>query len=141
MSHVPEGRLLDSQLLKEIREKFAYIDTDPLTKEKSVYYDINGGSSTIMHATVRYAEIDLSQYHPMRGHETAVYLAEIEHQGTEDVRTIYNAKDGAIVPYYTASQAMFNLSGVVIENVPGTNIVTTDLEHPSLYDAVQFYAD
>ena len=43
MSHVAEGRLLDSQLLKEIREKFAYIDTDPLTKEKRVFLDNAGG--------------------------------------------------------------------------------------------------
>lgn len=141
MSHVAEGRLLDSQLLKEIREKFAYIDTDPLTKEKRVFLDNAGGSFRLKRANERFAEIDLIPDHPMRGHETAVYLAEIEHKGTEDVRTIFNAKDGAIVPYYTASQAMFNLSSVVIENVPGTNIVTTDLEHPSLYDAVQFYAD
>ena len=141
MSHVAEGKLLDSELLGEIREKFAYIDTDPLTKKKRVFLDNAGGSFRLKRANERFAEVDLIPDHPMRGHETAVYLADIERQGIEDVRTIFNAKNGVIVPYYTASQAMFNLTGVVAEHVEGTNIVTTKLEHPSLYDAAQFYAD
>lgn len=141
MGLVTEGKLFESQLLEEIRDKFAYIDTDPLTKEKRVFLDNAGGSFRLKRANERFSEVDLIPDHPMRGHETAVYLADIERKGTEDVRTIFNAKDGAIVPFYTASQAMFNLTGVVAEHVEGTNIVTTKLEHPSLYDAAQFYAD
>ncbi len=141
MSHVAEGKLLDSELLGEIREKFAYIDTDPLTKEARIFLDNAGGSFRLKLANERFAEIDLIPDHPMREHRTAVYLSDIEKQGIDDIRTIFNAKNGAIVPYYTASQAIFNLTGVVAEHVEGTNIVTTALEHPSLYDAAQFYAD
>jgi len=41
----------------------------------------------------------------------------------------------------TASQAIFKLPRVIFGNIPGNNIVTTALEHPSAYDAVKFYAD
>ncbi|MCK1976888.1 aminotransferase class V-fold PLP-dependent enzyme [Jeotgalicoccus huakuii] len=141
MSHVAEGKLLDSELLGEIREKFAYIDTDPLTKEHRIFLDNAGRSFRLKRANERFAEVDLIPDHPMRGHQTAVYLSDIEKQGIDDIRTIFNAKTGAIVPYYTASQAMFNLTGIVAEHVEGTNNVMTALEHPSLYDAAQFYAD
>lgn len=141
MSHVTEGRLFDSQLMGEIRDKFAYIDVDPLTNKKRIFFDNAGGSFRLKRANERFAEVDLFPDHPMRGHETAVYLDNIEKQGIEDVRTIFNAKSGSIVPYYTASQAMFSLTGVVLEHIEGTNVVTTELEHPSLFDSAKFYAD
>ena len=35
---------------------------------------------------------------------------------------------------------MFDMVGAVAENIPGTNIVTTVLEHPSAHDAAYYYA-
>lgn len=141
MSNITEGTLFDPQLLEQIRKKFAHIDTDPLTGKKRLFLDNAGGSFRLKSANERFSQIDLIPDHPMRGHETAKHLAEIEQRGINDIRTIFNAKDGAIVPYYTASQAMFNLTAVIAEHIEGTNIVTTDLEHPSAYDAAKFYAD
>jgi vacuolar-type H+-ATPase subunit H len=36
---------------------------------------------------------------------------------------------------------MFQMVGTVAENIPGTNIVTSVLEHPSAFDAAAFYAE
>jgi len=44
------------------------------------------------------------------------------------------------VPSLTASQAIFQIAGTIITNVPGTNVVTTRLEHPASYDSVHYYA-
>jgi selenocysteine lyase/cysteine desulfurase len=41
----------------------------------------------------------------------------------------------------TASQVIFTVTGVIAENVPGSNIVTTKLEHPCAFDACRFYAE
>jgi hypothetical protein len=35
---------------------------------------------------------------------------------------------------------MFDMVRAIAENVPGTNMVTTALEHPSSFDAMQLYA-
>jgi selenocysteine lyase/cysteine desulfurase len=51
-----------------------------------------------------------------------------------------NAKGGAVHASLTASGAMFDMIRAVAENVPGSNIVTTVLEHPSAYDAAAAYA-
>ncbi|MFP3386378.1 aminotransferase class V-fold PLP-dependent enzyme, partial [Tritonibacter sp. SIMBA_163] len=34
---------------------------------------------------------------------------------------------------------MFKMVSTIIENVEGTNAVTTNIEHPSAYDSLEFY--
>jgi hypothetical protein len=75
----------------------------------------------------------LSGAHP----RVARWLQDVQAKGTEDVRLLLNAKGGAVYASLTASGAMMR---AVAENVPGDNIVTTVLEHPSAYDAASFYA-
>jgi selenocysteine lyase/cysteine desulfurase len=41
---------------------------------------------------------------------------------------------------FSASGAMFDMVRAIAENVPGTNMVTTVLEHPSAFDAMSLYA-
>ena len=67
-------------------------------------------------------------------------LKSLVEQGTKDLlEIVFGAKSGALITELTASQAMFHMVGMVMENVPGTNAVVSALEHPSAYDAVAFY--
>ncbi|MCO2636857.1 aminotransferase class V-fold PLP-dependent enzyme, partial [Pseudomonas aeruginosa] len=52
-----------------------------------------------------------------------------------------NARDGSVYVSLTASAAMFEMVRAVMENVEGTNAVTTILEHPSSFDAMKLYCD
>lgn len=52
-----------------------------------------------------------------------------------------NPGEGALVTELTASQCMFQIVRTILENVPGTNVVTTSLEHPSAFDAARLYAE
>lgn len=141
LANVASNTLFSHELLQEIREKFAYIDTDPLTQKKRLFFDNAGGSYRLKSAVKRFSEIDLIPDHPQRHHKSASYLADIERKGIEDARIIFNAKKGQIATYLTASQAIFEITGVIAENIPGTNIVTTALEHPSAYDSAKYYAE
>ena len=49
----------------------------------------------------------------MRDHEVSKHLLDIEQKGIEDARIIFNAKKGSIATYYTASQAIFGVTGVI----------------------------
>lgn len=133
--------LFSEELLSEIRGRFAYIDIDPLNKKKRLFFDNAGGSLKLKSANEKFAKHDLIPDHPLREHETAKYLVSVERQGEQDIRTIFNAKNGSIKTYLTASQAIFDITGVIAENIEGANIVTTALEHPSAYDAAKFYAN
>ncbi|MEH7342351.1 aminotransferase class V-fold PLP-dependent enzyme [Bacillus sp. JJ1532] len=136
-----EGILFNNDILSEIREQFSSIETDPFQKKERLFFDNAGGSFRLKKATERFNEVDSIPNCPMRGHETSKYLLEIEQKGINDIRTIFNAKDGSINTYFSASQAIFEITGVIAENTEGTNIVTTALEHPSAFDSAKFYAN
>ena len=135
-----EGVLFSDELQKEIKDKFYNVDSDPLREGKRIYFDNAGGAFRLKSALNSYNKIDSLPDCPERVHKTALYLQKIQDDGIQDIRTIFNAKDGSIHTTLTASQAMFDMVGAVAENVPGTNIVTTVLEHPSAYDAAVYYA-
>ncbi|WP_339227254.1 aminotransferase class V-fold PLP-dependent enzyme [Oceanobacillus sp. FSL K6-2867] len=141
MVNLTKEGLFSNKLMEEIREKFAFIDSDPITKKKRLFFDNAGGSFRLKSAVEKFSEFDMFPDHPQREHEAARYLAEIEERGIEDIRIIFNGKTGSISPYLTASQAIFDITGVITENIDGTNIVTTELEHPSAFDSAKFYAN
>lgn len=62
-------------------------------------------------------------------------------RGREGNGNILNAQKGSIVTTLTASQAMFDMVRAIAENVSGTNLVTSILEHPSAYDSMEYYAE
>src|SRR5699024_7974126 len=141
METLKNGTLFSDDLMKDIRKRFAYIDRDPLTEKKRLFFDNAGGSFRLKSAMNKFAEIDMIPDHPQRDNKVARYLSEVEQKGKDDTRIVFNSKKGSIVTYLTASQAIFEITGVIAENVEGTNIVTTALEHPSAYDSAKFYAN
>ncbi len=134
------GKLFNETEMNYVRDSFYYMEEDKNGNPR-LYFDNAGGSYRLKKAEERFREIDMIPDCSERHHEMAVYLQSIEEAGKEDIRTIFNVKGGSIVTYLTASQAMFQIVGAVAENIPGKNIVTSVLEHPSAYDAASYYAD
>lgn len=134
------GELFSDQLIKEIKNKFYYVDQEP-GLGKRLFFDNAGGSFRLKKALEVFQEIDALPDCPERFHARALYLQEIQEKGTKDIRIILNAKDGSIVTSLTASQVMFQMVGTIAENIPGSNMVTSVLEHPSAFDAMKYYAD
>jgi selenocysteine lyase/cysteine desulfurase len=135
-----EGILFSDELQKEIKEKFWHVDSDPLRKGRRIFFDNAGGAFRLKSVLESYARIDAIPDCPERVHATALYLQKVQEDSENDIRTIFNAKEGSLHTTLTASQAMFDMVGAVAENIPGTNIVTTMLEHPSAHDADFYYA-
>jgi len=63
-------------------------------------------------------------------------MHEIYERGIADIRSLLNAKKGVVFSEQTASRALFAINKAIIHNIPGNNVVTTAIEHPSNYDAV-----
>ena len=61
-------------------------------------------------------------------------------EGTKEIlEVIFGAKSGALVTELSASQTMFQIVDVILENIKwGKNAVTSCLEHPSAHDAVEY---
>lgn len=140
MNEYKNGLAFDEELVKEIKEKFFYVDSDPISG-KRLFFDNAGGAFRLKKAVEKQSELEAFPDCPERDHGMSHYLQRIIKQGEDDIRTMFNAKTGgSIITSLTASQVMFKIVGTIAENVKGTNMVTTVLEHPSAFDAVDYYA-
>lgn len=134
-----KGELFDDALTAQIKARFLHVDHD-MTGRERLFFDNAGGSFRLKAAVERFASIDAVPDNPERIHEVAVFLQQVQAKGTQDLRTVLNAEGGSVYAALTASGAMFDMVRAIAENVPGTNMVTTALEHPSSFDAMQLYA-
>ena len=134
-----KGEFLPLDLWKQVRNKFAFVDADPQLG-KRLFFDNSGGSLRLLAAIDAKMELDLIPDCPERYHERADLLNAVIQKGTNDIlRVILGAKDGALMTEMTASQTIFQGISTILENVEGTNAVTSNVEHPSAYDALKFY--
>ena len=135
----PNGLLFDDALQKELKEKFYYADADPV-HGKRLFFDNSGGSLRLKKCVEAKAELEMFPDCPERIHERSVYLKGIVEEGTRQILEImFGAKSGALITELTASQTMFHMVGLIMENIPGTNAVVSSIEHPSAFDAIEFY--
>jgi len=136
----PRGLAFSDALMREVKSRFLLVDRDHHGHER-LYFDNAGGSFRLKAAAERFAQVDAIPDNAERIHATAVELQQIQAKAGDDLRTILNAQGGSVYASLTASGAMFDMVRAVAENVPGTNMVTTVLEHPSAFDAMSLYAD
>ncbi|MET3497888.1 aminotransferase class V-fold PLP-dependent enzyme [Variovorax boronicumulans] len=140
VSNHPRVLAFSDALMREVKERFLLVDRDHHGRER-LYFDNAGGSFRLKAAVERFAQVDAIPDNAERIHATAVELQQIQAKAADDLRTILNAQGGSVYASLTASGAMFDMVRAVAENVPGTNMVTTVLEHPSAFDAMSLYAD
>lgn len=135
------GKFLPDGIMKSIRTDFQGIGRDAVTGKERIYFDNAGGSFRLNSASEKFREIDSIPDCSERIHGAADYLNGIIAKAEEDIRIIFNAKNGGrIIPRLTASQVIWEMTGVIAENVPGSNIVTSVLEHPCAFDSASFFA-
>ena len=76
---------------------------------------------------------------PDRNHNQAKLMNALVYDGTKDIiSTVFGAKSGALITELTASQTMFYMVELILENIEGSNAVVSVLEHPSAFDAVEY---
>ncbi len=139
-SNHPQGLLFPDALQQAVRGRFLHVSHDHRGRER-LYFDNAGGSFRLRSALERLAQIDAIPDNAERIHDVAEELKSIQAAATADVRTLLNAEGGSVYAALTASGAMFDMVRAVVEHVPGANMVTTALEHPSAYDAMAQYAE
>ncbi|MGJ7503948.1 aminotransferase class V-fold PLP-dependent enzyme [Variovorax sp. ZT5P49] len=139
LPNLEHGQTFSDALMREVKARFLQVDHDHHGRER-LYFDNAGGSFRLKAAVERFAQVDAIPDNAERIHATAVELQNIQAKGSADLRTILNATGGSVYASLTASGAMFDMVRAIAENVPGTNMVTTVLEHPSAFDAMSLYA-
>ena len=134
------SRMFTEEELDKIRGQFYYVDEDHYGR-KRLFFDNAGGSLRLKKAEEVFHLIDSMPDASEHSNSIARELAALEDRGREDIKkVIFGAKSGTIYPSYTASQIAMEMVRVITENARGTNIVTTMLEHPSVFDAARLYS-
>lgn len=132
-------KFFSNATMQSVKDSFHYVDFD-LNGHRRLFFDNAGGSFRLKKSVEAYTQIAATPDCPERIHSTAVYLQDIQDKGQQDFRMMLNVEGGTVYTALTASKAMFDMVRVVVENVAGSNMVTTVLEHPSAYDAMDVNA-
>jgi selenocysteine lyase/cysteine desulfurase len=136
----PTGLPLPQEVMKQVSAAFLYLDHDILGNQR-LFFDNAGGSFRLKAVEEAFTRIDSIPDCPERNHQLARFLQDVQSKGESDIRLILNAPEGgSIISSLTASQVMFQMVGAIAEAAKGDNFVTTVLEHPSAFDAVEYYA-
>lgn len=134
-----KGILFDRELQASLKEKFYYVDADPIYGER-LFFENSGGSLRLKKCVEAKAEHEKFPDCPERIHERSLYLRGLVEKGTKEIlKIIFGAKSGALITELTASQTMFHMVGMIMESIPGTNAVVSSIEHPSAFDAIEYY--
>jgi len=139
MTESNEHGIFSPGLLDEIRKRFLYVDWDPYSGQR-VYLEASGGSlrlRSVLETLAKEAAIpdELFRFNPASEH-----ITQWVGKGVEDVKIFLGAKSGEIIPAHSATQTMFRAINTITANIPGKNIVTTELEHPSVLGATHYFA-
>ena len=137
-----KGILFEKSYQEKLKSMFFYADADPEHGTR-VFLDNSGGSLRLKAAVEAKYAAEMFPDCPERIHERSLYLKGLVEEGTKEIlEIVFGAKEGALITELTASQTMFQAVGTIMENVKwGTNAVTSSIEHPSAYDAMEYYCE
>lgn len=133
-------KMFSPGLLQEIRDKFLYVDWDPYTGER-VYLEASGGSLRLKSVTETLAKEvalpdELYRYNPASDH-----AVEAMEKGIENVKLFLGATSGQIMSANSATHTIFRAVNAVTAHIPGSNVVTTQLDHPAVLSPTKYFAD
>ena len=133
-------RSFPPNLLEEIRDHFFYVDVDPFSGPR-VFFESASGSLRLQSVVQAMAKETALPDQLGRANPGSKHANEMMDRGIEGVKLFLGAQSGTIMAAMSSTHAIFRAVNAVASGVPGTNIVTTQLEHPSVYDSTRLLAE
>ena len=135
-----DAAFFPDDLLKDIRDRFYYVESDPDGTRRTFLESASGSLrlKSVVEAMSRHSMVPDQLGRASSGSRQA---GEVMDRGVEDVRLFVGAISGTIMPALSSTHAVFRVVNAVLGSSPGTNVVTTDLEHPSVYDSTERFAE
>jgi len=130
-----EKGLFSPKLMEEIRSRFVYVDWDPYTG-KRIYFDAASGSLRPKSVIEAMAKETCLPDQQKRKNPGSAHSVEMTEKGKEDLMIFFGAKSGQTIPGWSSSHVLYRITNAVLSTIPGTNVVTTGLDHASIRSAV-----
>ena len=135
-----ENGLFSPTLMDELRKQFVYVDWDPYSG-KRILFDAASGSCRphrVVEAMGRETCLPDQQGRANPGSQHAM---DVTARGIADLMIFFGARSGQTIPGWSSSHVIYRITDAVLSTVPGTNVVTTGLDHASVRSALtQFSA-
>lgn len=131
--------VFSADLIKEIRSQFQNIDSDPITGER-IYFENAGGTLKLKSI---FPVIDLFTRLPDnagRRNKTSKEIDRILTKGRDDVALFLGARSGHVISEQSGTGMSFRILSTIARSIKGSNIVTSNLDHPAVYDTCHILA-
>jgi selenocysteine lyase/cysteine desulfurase len=76
-----------------------------------------------------------------RANPGSAHSVEVTAKGIEDLMIFFGAKSGQTIPGWSSSHVIYRITNAVLSSIPGTNVVTTGLDHASVRSAITKFAE
>lgn len=139
MKRSVKGRLFQTQLLKEIRDSFYYVESNPFG-EKRIFLDSASGSLRLKDMVDKVQQ-ELPSYAQFKRIDRASITAqEIVEKAIADLRAFTGASNGQFFFGPSSTQTLFYLVDTILsQSEKNSNVVTTNLDHPATYESTWFF--
>jgi len=135
-----EKGLYSPELMEEIRSRFEYVDGDPYSG-KRIYLEAASGSLRPKSVIEAMAKETCLPDQQGRANPGSAHSVEVTAKGIEDLMIFFGAKSGQTIPGWSSSHVIYRITNAVLSSIPGTNVVTTGLDHASVRSAVTQFAE
>jgi selenocysteine lyase/cysteine desulfurase len=135
-----EEGLFASALLQEIRDQFLYVDWDPYSG-KRIFFEAASGSLRPKRVVEAMAMETCLPDQQGRANPGSAHAVQVTQKGIDDLMIFFGAKSGKIVPGWSSSHVLYRITNAVLSSIPGTNVVTTGLDHASVRSAVTQFSE
>ena len=130
------GHAFDNVLLTEIRNRFCHVDSDPYSGRR-IYFENAGGALTLKNVVEITAEQTALPDNAGRDNAASRMISETIERGRADLKAILGARSGTVAVGESTTANVFRIVSAFVRSVPGANLVTTNLDHPAVYDSTR----
>jgi cysteine desulfurase / selenocysteine lyase len=131
-----QGQRFGADLLAQIRKRFCHVQSDPL-RGRRVYLESAGGALRLRRVVDVAAKLTMLPDNAGRRNVTSAEVDRALAQGVADVRLIMGARTGAITVGESTTGNAFRIINTLVREIPGRNVVTTNLDHPAIFDSTK----
>jgi cysteine desulfurase/selenocysteine lyase len=135
-----EKGLYSPELMEEIRSRFEYVDSDPYSG-KRIYLEAASGSLRPKSVIEAMAKETCLPDQQGRANPGSAHSVEVTAKGIEDLMIFFGAKSGQTIPGWSSSHVLYRITNAVLSTIPGTNVVTTGLDHASVRSAITQFSE
>jgi len=137
-----DQELFSQDLLRKIRNKFHYIDRS-IFGGKRIFLDSVSGALRLKEMTDRAGAEIMSYAQKSRIDPASRHFAAVKEKFKQDARLFFGAESGYIIPAMSGTHTVYRCVNAACSAYQdaGKNIVTSNLEHPAVYEATHQFAE